>query len=217
LIFAPQVSNLTYKLSKSYLNASPKHKTMDNIFIVKGRSQENFSKILFNLKSTNISNSSRSQSVSEDSISEKKKYIKTNKYLSLFRTEFKLSSNLKKNVMKYFYVNKSSTVNNISSKNAVSAVDSTRNRYSVLKTFLSKPEIKYSSNNVSIILYIYNKKNMFTLKKMQKNFNLVKLSNTALLNNISLKDIQEKSIINLKNKLICKLSNKSSISFFLYM
>jgi len=75
LIFAPQVSNLTYKLSKSYLNASPKHKTMDNIFIVKGRSQENFSKILFNLKSTNISNSSRSQSVSEDSISEKKKKI----------------------------------------------------------------------------------------------------------------------------------------------
>lgn len=139
---------------------------MDNIHVVREKSKNNFPKIIFK------DNIFKSTKVSIDTNNfEKKKHIKTNKYLSLFRTEFNLNSNLSKNIMKYFHTHESTT-GNITAQN-LSLTDSTNYRYSVLKTYLSKPEMKYSSKNVSITFYIFNKKNMYTLKKLQTKFNLM--------------------------------------------
>jgi hypothetical protein len=173
LVLAPQVSQWTYKLSKSYLNASPKHNLMDDIYIIRNRSKKNYSKIFF--KDCGLKTSE----------------IKMNKHLSTFRKNFRTNSNLRRNIMKFFSVDKSNQAtnslelqNNNSNDLSIYNDSVSGKRYSVLKTFLSKPEIRYSSRNVNITLYIYNRKNMFILKKIKKNFDTVK---AKFKNNFSIK------------------------------
>jgi hypothetical protein len=174
---------------------------MQNVFNVRERSKKKFSKILFS-KITKVIQKNN----------ENKGKIRRNKYLSLFRKNFRTNSSLRRNIRKYF------------SKYPTSYLlkkEKSRRRYSILKTFIGKPELKYSNNNVNITLYIYNKNSMFTLKKLKKNFDLVKEKFT--LNTNTLKSKRKfihryiKLKKNLKNKFIYRLNNKSAITFFLYM
>lgn len=260
LILAPHVSSLIYKLLKSYLNASPNHKPMDNIFVVREKSKEYFPKILFKgTKSMNIKVAvDMNNNTQVDSITEKNKHVKTNKYLSIFSREYKLDSNLNKSIMKYFSTNESSP-GNVTARN-LSLASSTNYRYSVIKTYLNKPELKHSSNSIKITSYIFNKKNMYLLKKMQEKFNLMqKKTNIVKVNlkknsksALSMAKIKKVRTFNLNkyrirkslrrakqkntswrghrharlqaefkreetNKFIFTLSNKSSLSFFIYM
>lgn len=146
---------------------------MDNIFVVREKSKEYFPKILFKgTKSMNIKVAvDMNNNTQVDSITEKNKHVKTNKYLSIFSREYKLDSNLNKSIMKYFSTNESSP-GNVTARN-LSLASSTNYRYSVIKTYLNKPELKHSSNSIKITSYIFNKKNMYLLKKMQEKFNLM--------------------------------------------
>ena len=89
-----------------------------------------------------------------------------NKYLSLFRKNFKVDSDTKNRSMKYFYAQKAISTS-FGLQNRTSLKQNSKKRYSVLKTFLSKPEIAYSNNKTKIIVSIYNKKSMFLLKNVK--------------------------------------------------
>jgi hypothetical protein len=247
LVLAPQISQWTYELSKSYLNASPKSNIMDNIYIAKNRSKKNFSKIFFKgcVSGKNSLNKGAEVNTTD---------IRMNKHLSTFRKSFKMNSNLRRNIMKFFNVSSTKSngekveSTNLSIHNMLDTDNQRKwKRYSVLKTFLSKPEIRYSSRNVNITLYIYNRKNMFILKNIKKNFDLMKAKFNANVKNnfISTLSISSKGMkgnkgtqaaikewkkknrvlrklfnknrVILRNKFFYKLSKKSSITFFLYM
>jgi hypothetical protein len=266
VVLAPQIARWTGELSRHYFNALPKSKKMDSLYVVKQRSKKKFVKIFFPFNRSKL-NSRHADSTSDISnlLLKKRKY-KTNKYLYLFNTRFKFNKNINRDILNYFYGN-TSTNKNISSKNTDTSIVQTNKRYSVLKVYLNSPNVKYSTNNVSIIVRIYNKKNLFMLKKMQRDSDIVKTKfahdflkknkvnsvkkNVKVLNTKSLIKLitylrknnklhtlkshlknkpnlhkrSKKSFIKrfrkykirLRNKLIYKLNNKSSISFFYYM
>jgi hypothetical protein len=180
---------------------------MDDIFVIRERSKKKFSKIFFSIQDyTSIITNEENLNSSEEKRDASS--IKMNKYLSIFRKNFKVNSNVNRNIMKYFSTEKAALIDSTTLQSSHK-----NKRYSVLKTFLSRPEIKYNNRNVSITLYIYNKKNMFLLKKIKSNFDLIK----AKLKNNSIDNLYDESRTNLRNKFLFKLNNKSSITFFLYM
>lgn len=258
LILAPKISEWTYKISKSYLNASPNKNKMDNIMVVKERTEKKneFSKVYFSLKNyaKKVSNTTNEQDHNEflNSIRERKvrnvpyATLYLNKYLSLFRKKFKVDSNVKhKNnrSMKFFYAKKAITTS-FGLQNSISLRQNSKKRYSVIKTFLSKPEIGYSNNRTKVVISIYNKKSFFLLKNIKNSFDLVKTKlkksklNMGTLSikqdiynstknknktvsrkfkpNFKLKDTHLQ-IQKLKTKFIHKLHNKPITSFFIYM
>jgi hypothetical protein len=232
LILAPKISEWTYNISKSYLNASPKKNKMDNIMIIKEKTEKEneFSKVYFSLKNyaRNTYNSNSKQNHTEflNSIMEKKvrnvsyAVVYLNKYLSLFRKNFKVDSDVKNRSMKYFYAQKAITTS-FGLQDRISLRQNSKKRYSVLKTFLSKPEIGYSNNKTKIVISIYNKKSMFMLKNIKNSFDLVK-AKFKKPSSLNLDQISKSRDINLqikklKNKFIHKLYNKPITSFFIYM
>jgi hypothetical protein len=232
LILAPKISEWTYNISKSYLNASPKKNKMDNIMIIKEKTEKEneFSKVYFSLKNyarnTHNSNSNKNHTEFLNSIMEKKvrnvsyAVVYLNKYLSLFRKNFKVDSDVKNRSMKYFYAQKAITTS-FGLQNRISLKQNPKNRYSVLKTFLSKPEIGYSNNKTKIVISIYNKKSMFILKNIKNSFDLVKAKfkkpSSFNLDQMSKSRDVNLQIKKLKNKFIHKLYNKPITSFFIYM
>lgn len=189
IILAPQISEWTYNISKSYLNASPKKNKMDNIMIIKKRTGKGkrFSKVYFSLqdyaKKTSLYQSDNSLNKDHkeflSSIMDKKvrnipyAQIYLNKYLSLFRKNFKVDSNVKKRSMKFFYAKKAISTS-FGLQNSTSLKQNVKKRYSILKTFLTKPEIGYSNNKTKIVISIYNKKSRVLLKELKSKFNLIK-------------------------------------------
>jgi hypothetical protein len=211
LILAPQSSQWTYELSKNYLNASSKDKLMNNVFVVRERSKKIFSKIFFN-KDYN----SQLNNLTEETFEKERDAlnIKRMKHMFIFRKNFKLNNNLNRNISKYFSINKT-----LSKTPSILQKSQHKKRYSVLKTYISKPEIKYNSHSVNITLYMYNKKSMFILKKMKKIFDIIKVkfkNNIEKNKSIKIK-LRDQNIQRIKNKFLFKLNNKSNITFFLYM
>jgi hypothetical protein len=244
LILAPQINQTVYKFSKSYLNSSPKQSLIDNILILKKKSdmynkssnrkfiKENmYSKMIFpitnfkKLESTSQNNTDILKFIAnKNDISKRKRDIN----LYIFRKNFGIDSLLEKKVSPFLNRGKELVYKKKNQENITSYIQnfySAKKTYSTLKTFIGKPEIKYTSNNIFIDLYIYNRKNKELLRKLKKNFQIIRPKiKKSLSFNLRQKQIKNDNNYNLKRNNIRikknffnKLSAKSSISFFIYL
>lgn len=190
-MLAPQISYVINKFSNVYLNSLPKQSLTDSMFELKrtifNRPEDKYSRIIFLLTNFTRQNINSIQPIKTDAEGQlhvlKNILNKTtlsqkemSKNLLLFRSDYGINECLENRVSPYINRGKELVYKRNYKQNILSYIQIYYKSkiYSVIKTYISKPEIKYSSHNVSIDVYMYNRKNRVLFKNLKKSFSILK-------------------------------------------
>lgn len=184
LISSPYIHDVVYKLCKSYVNASPKQGLLDNVFVLKNVhvKRKKYSQIIFPvinykrvcMRSLNVngSNFNVDNYITEDNLLSEPRMEKN---LFFFRRRFGLNLYLEYKVSRYIYRGKKLVFKKRVDRDITYYIETYYNNkklYSLIKTFINKPEMKYTSTRVETEIYLYNRKNKHILRKVKKYFDL---------------------------------------------